>query len=178
MRQHRSIPLYFRRVEEAGNKPLSDGITASGNHDDGDLRSRSLGRGNRAGPKNHNYIDVHAHKFGSQCRKVLEFSFSGPALENKVSAFDVTQFLEALHQRRPGWGSASESEEQNPDAIYLLRRRARNKRPCHRRAAEKRDELPPPHSITSSAPTDHGALYPNTQLRIPHFRLVSCPARS
>src|SRR5215470_8627325 len=58
-----------------------------------------------------------------------------------------------------------QSARQNPSPLgplspptYRHRRllRTRSDWPRHRRAAEKRDELPPPHSITSSARPDKG----------------------
>src|SRR5262245_532740 len=47
--------------------------------------------------------------------------------------------------------SRSGGETEEPDYWHSRLLRPRRERPRNRRAAEQRDELPPPHSITSSA---------------------------
>src|SRR5262249_30073797 len=64
-----------------------------------------------------------------------------------------TEFVQPLHKRRnirsPG---RRRGRPQKPDGRQLSRLlRARRERPRDSRAAEKRDELAPLHSITSSA---------------------------
>src|SRR6185312_11136163 len=49
------------------------------------------------------------------------------------------------------------ARSKRPYTINLCGLGKRCKRPRHRRSAQKRDELPPPHSITSSARTSNVA---------------------
>jgi hypothetical protein len=72
----------------------------------------------------------------------------------QITAIDPTQLLKPLRERgepglRLGIGFAQCHEHADPPhAVGLLR--PRRERPSDRRAAHQRDELPSPHSITSS----------------------------
>src|SRR5262245_9613630 len=75
--------------------------------------------------------------------------------DQKVSAHRPTEMpqglLESWFARLYLWISRREGHE-HPDTTHPLRLlRARRERPPGRRAAEERNEMPPPHSITSSA---------------------------
>src|SRR5512141_1982937 len=79
-----------------------------------------------------------------------------PARVNpNIAAVAPAQLLQGLPERRDGgltfWIVSGPVHEHTdpPHLLGLLRPRC--KRPCRRRAAEKRDELAPLHSITSSA---------------------------
>ena len=63
----------------------------------------------------------------------------------------------------------AEEHADPPHPLGLLR--ARRKRQCRRRAAEKRDERAPLHSITSSAISDGGTARPSA-LAVFAFRVV------
>src|SRR5262249_14110739 len=80
-------------------------------------------------------------------------AFGGAILDNEVLPLDVSKVPQALakrleicsiqfHRRRLQHADA-------PDPAGLLS--PRHERPRGRRAAEQRDEIAPPHSITSSA---------------------------
>src|SRR4051812_28976637 len=74
-------------------------------------------------------------------------------LDVNVLAFDVTKFTKPHPQcLHAGRGSSSGAESQVADTRYFgrLLLRPRRERPS-RRAAEQRDEIAAPHSITSSA---------------------------
>jgi hypothetical protein len=79
----------------------------------------------------------------SERRKPLAVSFCTPDLKGDVLPFDVTELAEPLPKslKKSGgwevWGQNANSVEFNG----LLR--TRGKRPRHRRATEKRDELAP-----------------------------------
>src|SRR5207253_2394911 len=62
---------------------------------------------------------------------------------------DISEFAQALVERGIDW-RRSRLNCRNADTSPCRLLRAPRKRPC-RRAAEQHDELPPPHSITSSA---------------------------
>jgi hypothetical protein len=68
-------------------------------------------------------------------------------LDRDVLALDEACFLQALAERSHVIRPAGQEPHHRHD--WLLR--ARGERPSRCRAAKKRDELAPPHSITSSA---------------------------
>src|SRR5712691_5583520 len=83
-------------------------------------------------------------------------------VDAEILAFDPSQLTQPLHQCRhirlrclPGSGPVHQYADA-PHPGRLLR--ARRKRPCHRRAAKQRDELPTPH-------VEHGGLSPRTGFR-------------
>src|SRR6516164_8995708 len=79
----------------------------------------------------------------------------GPAVHHPhVAAIDPAQFLEPVQksgETRKRFRIVRSDRHQHPDTAHPALLRARSERPRRRRAAEKRDELPPSHSITSSA---------------------------
>src|SRR2546425_6060754 len=75
-------------------------------------------------------------------------------LDVNVLAFDVTKLTKPHPQcLHAGRGSSSGAESQVADTRYFgrLLLRPRRERPGCSRAAEKRDELPPPHANPSRA---------------------------
>src|SRR5262249_24303220 len=85
----------------------------------------------------------------------------GPAgLDPYIPPNPPAQFLQDLLERCKSiltfrvLGSPVHEDADPPHAIWLLR--ARRQRPRDHRAAEQRDKLAPPHSITSSARPDRG----------------------
>jgi hypothetical protein len=97
--------------------------------------------------KAHNLGRVGANTFGIDGRPTI--------VEMDVASFDPSQLLKPLAERGDPclryWIALSITHQYSdpPHPLGLLR--ARGERPCRRRAAEKREELAPPHSITSSA---------------------------
>src|SRR5262249_10794885 len=82
-----------------------------------------------------------------------------------VTSVYPTQFLQPPHKRRVACSgiriiSHARQHADEPHPVWLLR--PRGERP-DRRSANKRDELAPPHSITSSArlSSDEGTVRPN-----------------
>src|SRR5262249_39021484 len=71
--------------------------------------------------------------------------------DGDVFAFDESSVIQALPKGIDSICEAgSEGASEKSDHWHLSLLCARRERPCSS-AAEKRDELPPPHSITSSA---------------------------
>src|SRR5262249_51166736 len=112
-----------------------------------------LGRQRRRGTASRDdHGNLLANQIGRQFRQTIVLP-AGPAIHDPyVLTLDIAVLLQALaksaqavleHLRRCG------TEEPNDRHRPLLR--PRRKRPSGRRAAKQRDELPPLHSITSSA---------------------------
>src|SRR5262252_1234487 len=98
-------------------------------------------------------IDRRPHQFGSRDKSAARV-IHPTIVDGEILAFIKTQRLqfsqEGLILRSRGRGITAGTE--NTDAPDLARRlRARRERPCCCRTTDPRDELPPPHSITSSA---------------------------
>src|SRR5262245_34719851 len=79
-------------------------------------------------------------------------SMGATALQRQISIERIAALSEAADERRPKGtivGNCRPGGEQ-PDAIDLGRALCDEKaRPRDRRTSQKRDEIPPPHSITS-----------------------------
>src|ERR1019366_5808121 len=82
-------------------------------------------------------------------RSPIAASLCRPEFYLQVPAFRISKVSQAVTQQSPEWLTILEVENANCDQLWLLRpHRARQ---TDRRAADQRDELAPPHSITSSA---------------------------
>src|SRR5262249_7880229 len=91
-------------------------------------------------------------QIGRQWRQSIVLTVRPPIFDRHVAAFDITGFAQALVERAHTVHPAIRrctAKKPNHRHSWLLR--ARRERPRCCRAAEQRDELPPPHSITSSA---------------------------
>jgi hypothetical protein len=99
----------------------------------------------------HGYLT--ANQFRDQRREPIVSTFSPPIFDRHVLALDVPGVGEAAakgSEKVTGLFEGCQVKEPNHRRRWLLRTRGeRLTRGC--RAAKKRDELPPPHSITSSA---------------------------
>src|SRR5262245_5649860 len=99
-----------------------------------------------------NDIDLEPDQFGGDLSETLAAALRPANLNRDVATFHPTEFAQPLHEcgepftLDQGRGGAQESDGRQ--LAGLLRKR--RERP-HNRAAEQRDELAPPHSITSSA---------------------------
>ena len=128
-----------------------DRIAAEKEHDR-DARGRSLGGGCGRRRNGDDHIDVPCDQIGSHGRQLVVTAFRPVIIDPDVAAVDKAGLAEPVlksgHEFRPflGGGGAEKSHHRHR---HLLR--ARSKRPSGRRAADQRDELAPPHSITSSA---------------------------
>src|SRR4029077_9228837 len=101
----------------------------------------------------------------------------GPAgVDPHVAAVGPAQLLQHLHKRSEADLSVrvgSRRAKEHPDAPHTLALlRARGVRHRNRRAGKPRDELAPPHSITSSAraSSDGGTVRPSA---LAVFRLIT-----
>src|SRR6516165_2003669 len=135
---------------EARDEPGCGGIVADSEDDRNCPRRLPCGeRPSVAGHKQHGYLG--ANQIGRERRKSIELTLGKAVFDGHVLAFDVAGFLEALQERgyllaqrsaRPG---AQESDHRHHRLLRPHRHRPRSG------ATEQRDELAPPHSMTSSA---------------------------
>src|SRR6266511_5927689 len=100
-----------------------------------------------------NDVDLQPDKLVCDLCVALVASFGPANLDRNVATFDPAEFAQALHKSGDMLALGRRRRRaQEADRWYLRRLlRARSERPCRRRAADERDELTPPHSITSSA---------------------------
>src|SRR5262245_27795925 len=140
------------RPIETCNEASFDGVPAVAEHD----RNSSGGSFSSlcAQPVARRDDDGHptANQLRRQCWQPINLPLSREIIDYDVLAFDIAGFVQAFADRckevRPAFGVWKEVEMSNDRQWLLLR--PYGERPCHR-AADKRDELAPSHSITSSA---------------------------
>src|SRR5262249_23112995 len=101
-------------------------------------------------PPRQDHVPASFHQIGRMCREPLSGHAVTSRIDYEVLAVDKAeppQFVEHREMmRRVAWTGVQAADAISPPGFL----RARRERPC-RRPAEKRDECPPPHSITSSA---------------------------
>src|SRR5262249_25436280 len=139
------------RPVETGNAAELNRV-AAGCEDDRDRRSRRLGRNCRGGVTRSDHCHLTAYKIGCEVGQSIVLVLRPAILDRHVLAFDVAGFTSALPEcgqkvRIVGRRQAAEK----PDHRHRRLLRARRERPRDYRAAEQRNEIAPPHSITSSA---------------------------
>ena len=126
---------------------------ATEREDDRYRGGRRLGRQNRiaaSGRGDHRHLA--GDQIGRKCRQSILLVFRIAVFDRHVTAFDIAGFTQATAERNRKVGPIISSQAgQEPYHRHRRLLRARRERPRRRRAAEKRDELAPPHSITSSA---------------------------
>src|SRR5215467_14517685 len=137
---------------EAGDKTKLYRVFG-GNKGDRDRRGCCLGNGRREGRACGDYGDLSANQFGRQLRQSIVLVLGEAVDDCYVLALHIADVFEAqaecaqtVHHRVRRSGV----KEPNHGHRRLLRAR-RKRQCCCRHAANKRDELAPPHSITSSA---------------------------
>src|SRR5206468_9157362 len=113
-----------------------------------------LGRHRRACPTRYQQLSAALHQLVHRLRE-FRLVVDPNDIKHDVSILDHAKFAQAKSEclnKRPvvAVGLGTNREETNPNRIFWLLC-ARGKRPRHGRAADKRDELAPFHSITSSA---------------------------
>ena len=114
-----------------------------------------LQRRHRGGPCGQNHVRER-NQFRHVFAQPVGIAQSPSILDTEVSAVGPASFLQALDEGvaagLPFRISCRQIAHQHADAPHpLALLRACRQRPCNCRHAEQRDELAPPHSITSSA---------------------------
>ena len=100
----------------------------------------------------HDDINLERNQFGRKSGEPLELPLGISVFDHDVAALDVTEVTQSLEEGLAQVGTSGQVARQvaySSDLGRLLG--VRGDRPPNRRAAEKRNELPPLHSITSSA---------------------------
>jgi hypothetical protein len=143
------------RPAEARDQAGGDRVAADPEHDR-DGRTRGLRReSGNVTPGRHDDGHLPAHQIGGEGRQSAVVTARPAEFDGHVVPVNETALpqagaerVEEVHGilRRPG---AHVSDHRNGRLL-----RARGERPCGRRSAEKRNELAPLHSITSSARAD------------------------
>src|SRR5262245_35414038 len=142
------------RPIETCNEASFDGVPAVAEHD----RNSSGGSFSSLCPqpvaRRDDDVYPTANQFRRQCWQPINLPLSREIIDYDVLAFDVAGFVQAFADRckevRPALGVWKEVEMSNDRQWLPLR--PYGERPSHR-AADKRDEFAPLHSITSSAAT-------------------------
>src|SRR5262245_45406941 len=139
------------RSIEAGNETDRNGVRA-GDEYDGYRCGCCLGRESRhfsADGNNDGHLPMHER--GRKGRQPVVLTICPAVVDHDVLALDKASFVQSLANNgdKMGIGSrrtaAEEANHRHPTWL-----RPRRERRCRRLAAEQRDELAPPHSITSS----------------------------
>ena len=146
-----------------GTRPTRTGSLTAENTT-GMVRVRSFSserRGGAAGRKQGGHAQV--NEFGRQNRQPVVVALRPAKGDHDILPLDESRCTETLpegcHDAR---GISGRTAAEKPDHRHRRLLRARCERP-HRRAAEQRDELTSPHSITSSAraSNDGGTVRPS-----------------
>src|SRR5439155_18317442 len=106
-----------------------------------------LGGERRQRPKRHDHVDIEPDQLPGEIGQPVKVVLGGPLLEGDVPAFDPAELAQPVGENGPMLGRERGTRAEHSYSInfaWLLR--ARSERPRRRRAAEKRDELPPPHT--------------------------------
>src|SRR5262249_24954835 len=140
------------RPREARDEPGIDRVAARCKND-GDRAGRPLRRKGPGRTRRHDDVWFGADQLGSKIRKSIILPVRPPVLDNDGLPLDMAQLLQLLQKRvdvrllQSGRGRAQEADAGNLAGLLS----SCGERPYDHRAANQRNELPPPHSITSSA---------------------------
>src|SRR5215472_11344492 len=98
------------------------------------------------------------NQFGRECRQLIVSALRPAIFDGQVAAFDIAGFAQPFVERAQ---TARNNRigpfgTENPDHRHRALLRPRRARPRCGSGADERDELAPPHSITSSARPDRG----------------------
>src|SRR5215510_3241364 len=144
------------RPREAGDVTCAQRITDS-RHDNGNAAGCLACGLNRLRGVRDDYVDICLYQLSCEPGQPFGLVIGKAKFEGNVAPLGPSQFLQALLERgepalpfRIIFGKPLQYSDA-PHSLALLR--ACQERPCDRPAAEKRDELAAPHSITSSAIT-------------------------
>src|SRR6516165_3181172 len=139
------------RPGEAGDKTKPDWVFG-GNEGDRDGRGCRLDSGRRGGRARGDYSDLSANQFGRQLRQSIVLVLGEAIDDCYVLALHIANLFEALAKcAQTVRHRVGRSGVEQPNYRHRRLLRARRERPRHRRAAKQRDNLPPSHSMTSSA---------------------------
>ena len=97
------------------------------------------------------HIDFETDQLDGQIGNSVSLSFRRSKLKSNVLPFDVPEIAQPLPKHSPKLFRIGIANDQHADRRHLRLLRCAGKRPPCGCTAEKRDELAPPHSITSSA---------------------------
>ena len=142
------------RSVQAGDKPELDRVAAAVEDNRNRLRSlpwplvlQETIRGN------HGHLAT--NQIGRQCRQAIVLALGPGIFDRYVLALDIAGFTQALPERAQ---ACSEQFRRfalkEPDHRHRRLLRPRRERPRNRRAAKKRDELPPPHVRLPGPPVE------------------------
>src|SRR6516164_3452560 len=93
-----------------------------------------------------------ANQIGGHRGKPIVLALCPAIFDRHIAPFGIAVFAHSSPKRtQPGCEHVARASIEEPDHRHRWLLRARSERPRGRRAAEQRDELAPPHSITSSA---------------------------
>jgi hypothetical protein len=149
-------------VVETAYETAFDRIVA-GDEDDRYGRTRSFGLACRNGPGGSDHGDPAMNQIGRQPGQEIVSALRPAYVERVVAAFDHAVIAQPLFERiqeNLAGCCCTAAQERYSRGLSL---RACRERPCSRRAADQPNELPPSHSITSSAraSTDGGTSRPS-----------------
>src|SRR5215510_484176 len=137
------------RAREGGGKPKFDRVIRD-HENNRNCRGRGPCRECRRRVQRGDHGNLSARKLGSQPGQALVLIIAVAIVDHHVAAFEVALLGQTLSKnpderlRQPARGKKGHHWTGG-----LLR--SRRERPCCRRAAEQRNEVATPHSITSSA---------------------------
>src|SRR5215510_8239940 len=124
---------------------------ARSSHDDRDALRCALRGADRSGAADYDDIDLRPQQLADQRGYRFDIIAIMAKLVGDVAPFDIAEVAHPAHEFLAEWIVARGSRPDVPDTRRLPRLlRARRQWP-RSRAAEQRDELAAPHSITSSA---------------------------
>jgi len=143
-------------MREAGNDAKGNEIGGD-RRDDRNCRCRTLGgKNSRSG--GHDDIDVESNQLGRQSGEPVLMSICKAIFDVEVPAFDVAEVTKAIRKCVDGsdkLGGRRRAQVPDPSKPLRLLRPCRERLRC-RCAAQKPDELAPPHVLPST-------LQPTTQ---------------
>src|SRR5262245_19047444 len=139
------------RPRQTRDQAAADGVSRHSKNDR-DHGCRLLSRRNGGSSIGDDNVDVEPNELRRKFGIALAAALRIPIFNRKIATFDPAELAQPLHKssdpltfgRRRGGPQVTDSRQ----LPRLLR--PHRERP-HRRAAEQRDELAPPHSMTSSA---------------------------
>src|ERR1700674_2580288 len=140
------------RARQALNNPGCHRVTRS-HHHDRDFPGSVFGSQSIVGDGSDDDINLKTDQIGDELREAIVSPLRISVLNDDSFSLNPSEVTEPLQEglvpERCIGGREGRQQSYPGDFRRLLR--ARDERPRRRHAAEQRDELPPPHSITSSA---------------------------
>src|SRR5262249_5775442 len=102
-----------------------------------------------------NHADPTLNKLGCQRRQTVVATLRPAILDPDVLALDIASLLQALPECRNDMRIALRCGRIEEADNWHILLRARRERPRCRRAAQKRDELAPPHTFPARQPVSY-----------------------